>query len=163
MNAIDGIIYGQNPREGFAREGTFYHPDLEFRFPVPANWQVINEPSRVVLARSRWADAVIIMQIDSESSGPQQSVQQFVNQEGITLVEQSSAQSGSLPAYQATASAATQDNTELGLYVYAVEFQNNIYRFISYTTKSQFQARKATFCSNNLRFYAVKRFRDFKY
>src|SRR5690625_5533357 len=44
MQRISGIVYGENPRQGFARDGQFYHPDLEFQFPVPSGWHVINQP-----------------------------------------------------------------------------------------------------------------------
>ncbi|MDR8390328.1 M48 family metalloprotease [Aliifodinibius sp. S!AR15-10] len=144
MNTIDGIIYGNNPREGFTRGNVFYHPELEFQFPVPTGWQVINEPTRVILANED-GNAVMIMQIDSEAGGAQQSVQNFVSQEGITVTEQSAAADSDLPAYEATANATTQDGTKLGIYVYGIEYGGNVYRFISYTTAVQFDSQKSNF------------------
>ncbi|MDX1639858.1 MAG: M48 family metalloprotease [Balneolaceae bacterium] len=144
MNMIDGIIYGNNPREGFTRNDTFYHPDLKFSYPVPGGWRVINEPSRVILANQD-GNAVMIMTIDSEASTARQSVQAFISQEGITVTGQSGTQNNGLEAYEATATAVTQDGTELGIFTYAVEFGGNIYRFIAYTTAAQFSAQKSNF------------------
>lgn len=155
MNMLDGIIFGNNPREGFTENDMFYHPELKFQFPVPSGWRVINETSRVVVA-NKDGNAVIIMQIDSEASGARQSVQNFVNQEGITLVEQSSAESGGLPAYEATAEATSQDGTKLGIYAYGVEYGGNVYRFISYTTMSQFSSQKSNFTATTDGFRELK-------
>ena len=44
---IDGIVFGENPRQGFVENGTFYHPTLDFQFPVPTDWQLVNTPQAV--------------------------------------------------------------------------------------------------------------------
>lgn len=44
---IDGIVFGEDPRQGFVENGYFYHPTLDFQFPVPADWQVVNTPQAV--------------------------------------------------------------------------------------------------------------------
>ncbi len=44
---IDGIVFGEDPRQGFEENGYFYHPTLDFQFPVPAAWQVMNTPQAV--------------------------------------------------------------------------------------------------------------------
>lgn len=144
MDLIDGMIFGDNPREGFVEDEAFVHPDLEFRFPVPGGWQVINQPTQVVMV-SPAEDAVSIMRIDSESSSAAASVRSFLGQEGISLVDEGEAlSSGEWPAYEAEATA-TANGNELGLYVYAVEFQDNIYRFINYTTMSAYNNYLRTF------------------
>lgn len=47
LNLIDGIVFGEDPRQGFVENGVFYHPTLEFQFPVPQGWQLINTPQQV--------------------------------------------------------------------------------------------------------------------
>ena len=47
LRMIDGIVYGDDPRQGYVDGGTFYHPGLKFQFPVPSNWQLINTPNQV--------------------------------------------------------------------------------------------------------------------
>jgi predicted Zn-dependent protease len=48
LQRIDGLAYGENPRNGFFRDGTFIHPDLRFRLDFPARWQAQNLPQAVV-------------------------------------------------------------------------------------------------------------------
>lgn len=47
---IDGIIYGEDPRQGYVEGSTFYHPELKFRFSFPAGWQLENQPTQVNMA-----------------------------------------------------------------------------------------------------------------
>jgi predicted Zn-dependent protease len=47
LRNIDGIVYGDNPREGFVEEGHFYHPELQFQITFPAGWRVENTRTAV--------------------------------------------------------------------------------------------------------------------
>ncbi len=33
---VDGITYGEDPRQGYVESNAFYHPELKFQYPVPA-------------------------------------------------------------------------------------------------------------------------------
>ncbi len=144
MQKLDGIIYGSNPRHGFTRDGVFYHPDLAFKFPYPADWQVINRRSLVAVVNND-GDAVSVMKLDHESPSAEASVREFLNQEGIHTVEQSSASNNGLSAYKAVATGQTEKGTEIKFYLYAVEYDGNIYRFLNYTTLDQFETYKQEF------------------
>lgn len=52
LQMIDGIVYGEDPRQGFVEGNTFYHPDMKFRFNFPAGWQFQNAPTQVTMAPS---------------------------------------------------------------------------------------------------------------
>lgn len=134
---LDGMVFGENPRNGFVENGQFVHPDMEFQFPVPEGWQAINQQQQVVLV-SPEEDAVIIFRIDSESDTPQGSIQQFIGQEGITVNSQSATQSsGEFPAYRANVTI-SQEQGNLRAVIYAVEFGDQLFRFINYTSEGQF-------------------------
>lgn len=47
LRSIDGMVFGDNPREGFVEEGRFYHPELQFQIRFPAGWKVENTRSAV--------------------------------------------------------------------------------------------------------------------
>jgi predicted Zn-dependent protease len=47
---IEGLVYGEDPRQGFVENWNFYHPDLEFEFPVPNGWQYQNSPQQFQMA-----------------------------------------------------------------------------------------------------------------
>ncbi|MEO1092236.1 MAG: M48 family metalloprotease [Pseudomonadota bacterium] len=47
FQVVDGLPYGDDPREGFVREGAFVHPVLQFRFPLPDQVGINNRPEAV--------------------------------------------------------------------------------------------------------------------
>ena len=46
LRSIDGITFGEDPRQGFVENSVFYHPDLKFRFPIPSGWKSQNSPDK---------------------------------------------------------------------------------------------------------------------
>lgn len=145
MEIVDGLVFGDDPRQGFEENGHFYHPGLAFQYEIPAEWQLINQPSQVVLL-SPSEDAVSIFRIDSDSSTPQQSVRSITTQDGIELVEEGAAvSSGEWEAYMAKANATLEDGTPLTLHIYAVSYDNNIYRFLNYTVRDSYDNFESDF------------------
>jgi predicted Zn-dependent protease len=50
LGHIDGLIYGDDPRQGYAEGGRFYHPEMAFTFVIPSGWKVVNTPSQVMMS-----------------------------------------------------------------------------------------------------------------
>lgn len=151
LDMIDGLTFGENPRDGFVDEGRFVHPDLEFQFPVPENWQVINQPTQVVLLNPG-NNAVMILRIDNESSTARESVEKFLERGGYTAESQQSARSGSdLTAYEAIFNV-EEEGERLRVQLYAIEYGGLIYRFLNYTSENRFNEVKPRFDSTTSAF-----------
>lgn len=45
---IDGMVYGDDPKEGVVRGHTFMHPVLRFSFSVPDDWRIVNSSDAVL-------------------------------------------------------------------------------------------------------------------
>jgi predicted Zn-dependent protease len=143
MEMLDGMIFGDNPRNGFREENTYYHPELAFMFPILQNWSLINQPNQVVLL-SPEQDAVMILRIDSESTNARESVQSFLSANNIETDTQRSTQSGNLTAYEADFFIQDEEQN-LGVNIYALEYSDRIYRFVNYTERDKFEALKPGF------------------
>jgi predicted Zn-dependent protease len=50
LKGIEGLIYGEDPQQGFLENNVFYHPGLKFQFPVPQGWAYQNNPQSVQMA-----------------------------------------------------------------------------------------------------------------
>ena len=50
LQLIDGIIYGEDPRQGYAEGNVFYHPVLKLKYSYPAGWKLENTPAQVNMA-----------------------------------------------------------------------------------------------------------------
>ncbi len=61
FDKIDGMIYGDNPAQGFVRGRDFIHPELRFRFTAPEGFRLVNTPQRVI-AQNRQGAAIIFDQ-----------------------------------------------------------------------------------------------------
>ena len=60
LRRIDGIIFGDNPEQGLARDSAFLHPVLRFRIDFPDQWEIANSP-REVVAKAPGADVFMIL------------------------------------------------------------------------------------------------------
>ena len=81
---VDGIVYGADPRQGFFRQGVFYHPELGFSMRSPSGWKGINQREAVVWQAPN-EDAVFVLTM-AQGNSPRQAAQQFFNQQGVTAV-----------------------------------------------------------------------------
>jgi len=84
LRRIEGLPFGENPREGFFRDGIFYHPDLAFRMSFPAGWRTLNQRNGVQ-AVSPDQDAALLLTIES-ATGAVQARDAFARGEGITPI-----------------------------------------------------------------------------
>lgn len=50
LKLIDGLVYGEDPKQGFVENNVFYHPVLKFQFSIPALWSLQNTPQQVQMA-----------------------------------------------------------------------------------------------------------------
>ena len=60
---IDGLVFGEDPRQGFVEKNMFYHPQMRFVLSIPAGWKVQNTPARVTAVTEK-GDAAIVLQAE---------------------------------------------------------------------------------------------------
>lgn len=61
LRMIDGLPYGEDPRQGFVENGVFYHPELKFRLPIPTNWKSQNSPTQFQMAEPNGKAMVVLI------------------------------------------------------------------------------------------------------
>ncbi len=86
LRRIDGLVYGEDPRQGYQEDGYFFHPSLKFAFPVPYNWQLVNSPQQVQMAPED-GKALMVFTLSPEKTldaAAQAAVKQF----NLSVVEQ---------------------------------------------------------------------------
>ena len=65
---IDGIVYGDDPRQGFVEGNAFYHPQLRVTCEFPDGWKVQNAPARVTIL-SPDDEAAVVLQAEKSPEG----------------------------------------------------------------------------------------------
>src|SRR5437667_1296660 len=81
LQRIDGIVFGEDPREGYFKANAFYHPGMRFRVEFPQGWKPSNQ-KQAVGAMSPGQDAVVVITLANRES-PQAAYQEFFSQPGI--------------------------------------------------------------------------------
>ncbi len=81
LRHIDGIILGDDPRQGFSEGSTFYHPELRFAFDFPQGWMVQNSPQAVQIAEPNGRAAIQMTLVQQTSA--QAAAQALTSQQGV--------------------------------------------------------------------------------
>lgn len=67
---VDGLVFGDDPREGFQKGRTFHVPALEFRFDLPEGWASINTRQTVLAIDNREKPATRLqLQVAPQAEG----------------------------------------------------------------------------------------------
>lgn len=140
MRQIDGLAYGDDPRNGFVDDGVFYHPELAFRIAFPQGWDVQNLANAVVAGPSS-RDAAV--EVSLVSGSPQQAASAFLNRQGIRAGETRSTTINGLPAVVSTFQASTQGGNVRGISAF-VSHRGDTYAVIGLSTAGRFNAYQST-------------------
>lgn len=143
LNALDGVVLGENPRQGFADDGTFYHPELRFQFPTPSGFQIANQASQVLMVDQQ-QQAIQVFTFAPQNSA-QAAAQDFAGQEGLQVVDSGSTRSNGLPAYYVVTDAQTEQGQILRLLAYFIEYEGTVYSFLGYSARETFGQYEDTF------------------
>lgn len=144
MQRIEGLVFGENPRQGFVRNNAFLHPDLRFQFDIPRGYQVINEASQVAIVEGQQR-AYVLLQFAQESS-PQAAARAFAGQQGLRVADSGTDRFNGLEAAFVLAEAQTEQGV-LGLLAYFIQYDGRVYRLTGVTTSQAFNTYRSDFLS----------------
>ncbi|HVV40556.1 MAG TPA: M48 family metalloprotease [Nitrobacter sp.] len=141
LNAIDNIVYGEDPSEGFVRGHRFLHPKLGFTFQVPDTFTIDNTAQAVIAVRDGGGQA---MRFDVVRVPAEQSLGDYLNSGWMENVDKGSTQELTINGFPAASVTARGDQWQFK--VYALRFGSDVYRFIfatrQKTTESDRNARE---------------------
>lgn len=141
LSAIDNIVYGEDPSEGFVRGRRFLHPKLGFTFQAPENFTLDNTAQAVIGVREGGAQA---MRFDVVRVPTEQTLSDYLNSGWMENVDKSATEELTINGFPAASTTATGDPWQFK--VYALRFGSDVYRFIfatrQRTTESDRNARE---------------------
>jgi len=140
---LGGMVFGDDPRQGFFKGDTFVHPGMKFQMKFPQGWKAQNTPSAVV-AVSPKQDAMIQLAGAGKLS-PEEATKKFFQQEGVKPLQ--APQTGTIGGQPASASY-FQAQTEQGVLNGIVSFisQGGItFQLLGLSPAQAFSANDATF------------------
>ena len=125
LAALSGLIYGEDPSEGFARGRHFLHPKLGFTFTAPAGFALDNTAQAVLGLKDGGNEA---LRLDVVSVPAEQTLPDYLKSGWMTNVDAASVEEFSINGFPAAAATASGDQWSFRLY--AVRFGSDVYRFI---------------------------------
>lgn len=137
LRRIDGLIYGEDPKQGFLENNVFYHPELKFQFPTPQGWMYQNTPQMVQLA-PRDGKALLMFMLGRGNS-LQEAANNAAQQYQLQVVESRNTTVNGMPAMYVVADQVNQQQqTAVRTLSYYIQYNNTIYHFIGVSGMNDF-------------------------
>jgi len=132
MSAIDGVVFGENPRQGFFKDARFYHPELAFSVDMPPGFRGINTREAVVAGSPEGDAAVQLRGIPNMAAD--RALTEFVQESGLTLRDGPKR----LGPGVAGSFVAQTENGPIGGIVFFVQQQNHTYMMLGLADAQRF-------------------------
>jgi predicted Zn-dependent protease len=149
LSHLDGLVFGEDPRQGYVDDGMFYHPQLRFQFPVPRDWKVNNTPSLVQMAPKQGGTAILLSVTPGTS--PRQAAINFAEKSRASVIKYDAKTVNGLSAYRLVSDIATQGGV-LRVMSYFIAKDNYIYVFHGLSTPQSYEAHARLFESTMSQF-----------
>jgi predicted Zn-dependent protease len=155
LHLIDGIVYGEDPRQGYVEGNTFYHPQLKFKFLFPSGWQVENMPIQVNIA-PKDGKAFLVFALASGST-LQESAWSTLNDLGLSIQQSRNTTVNGMPALVTISRQVSQDPSTgqqqtIKVLSYFITYNITNYVFHGVTAEADFNAYSRIFESTMVSF-----------
>jgi predicted Zn-dependent protease len=125
LTGIDGIVFGEDPSEGFVRGRRFLHPRLGFTFTAPEGFTLDNTAQAVLGVKQGGGQA---LRLDVVRVPSEQTLAGYLTSGWIENIDPGTVESITINGFPAATAAAKGDQWDFRLY--AVRFGSDVYRFI---------------------------------
>src|SRR5215510_664488 len=125
LSNLDGMVYGEDPSEGFARGRHFLHPKLGFTFVAPPGFTLDNTAQAVLGLKEGGGEA---LRLDVVAVPAEQSLPDYLKSGWMENVDPTSVEEFSVNGFPAGSATAGGGNWSFCLF--AVRFGSEVYRFI---------------------------------
>jgi predicted Zn-dependent protease len=123
LAAIDGVVYGDDPKEGFVRGQQFMHPKLGFAFTAPEGFALENTPQAVLGATASGTEA---LRLDAVRVAAAQGLAQYIASGWLEGIETESIEVLTINGFSAASAVARGDQWSFRLF--AIRFGSDVYR-----------------------------------
>ena len=146
LSRIEGLIYGEDPKQGFLENNVFYHPVLKFQFPTPQGWQYQNSPRMVQLA-PRDGKALLIFTL-AQGNSLQEAASTALQQYKLQVIESNNTTVNGLPALAVVADQVPQQQQQpvsVRTLSYFIQYNGAIYHIIGVSNVATFNSYMPVF------------------
>jgi predicted Zn-dependent protease len=125
MKLLSGLVYGEDPSEGFVRGRKFLHPKLGFTFTAPEGFVLDNTPQAVFGVKDSGEQAV---RLDVVRIPGEQKLTEYLQSGWMDNIDTNSIEELTINGFKAATASAKGEPWSFRLY--AIRFGSEVYRFI---------------------------------
>lgn len=148
LRSIEGLNYGEDPRQGFVESNTFYHPALKFRFPIPSGWKSQNSPEQFQMAEPNGKALLAFLGVPGTSLDA--AGQNLAKQLGLTSASAQKTTINGFPAlvFEGDQTASDQSSaTPAHVLAQLIQDGQSVYAFVGLATAASFATYSPQFTS----------------
>jgi len=138
LRLLEGLVYGEDPREGFLENNVFYHPQLRFQFPVPGGWQYQNTPQQVQMA-SPDGKALLMLML-AQGTNLQTAASTTLEQLQVQVIGSRETTVNGLPALIVEGQQQQQNGGVLRTLSTFIQYNNTIYHLVGLSMAADYNA-----------------------
>ena len=150
LKVIDGIVFGEDPRQGYFKGDTFLDPSLKLQWTLPKGWAHQNSPQSVA-GQSPKKDAIVGLQAAGKLS-PEEAAQKLFSQQGVVQGQPVDVHGAKIAR---RFEAKTQQGSVEGVVAF-IPYQGLTYMLLGYTAAGGLAAYGDTFLSSMSSFGELK-------
>mgnify|MGYP000185294366 CR=1 FL=1 len=144
LRLIDGLVYGEDPNQGYVEKNVFYHPVMKFKFPIPNGWNIANSPQQVQMApKDGKALSLFTLAQGTDLNAIKNKMVQDLK---LTLIQEKNERVNGLSAL---AFIGDQKNPQSGAVIrvmtYLIRYNNAVYVFHGISSQADFSKYSSTF------------------
>ncbi len=125
LQAVDGLVFGEDPSEGYVRGRRFLHAKLGFTFTAPEGFTLDNTAQAVLGVKDGGNQA---LRLDVVQVPAEQKLTDYLSSGWISNIEPNTIESLNVNGFAAATAIAKNDQWTFRLY--AIRFGSDVYRFI---------------------------------
>ena len=150
LRMIDGLMYGEDPQQGYVEDDFFYHPGMKFKFPVPREWRTANSPQQFQMA-DKDGKAMMVLTLGKDS--PQASLTAFneqvklqaISSQNVRVNGYNAIRQEAKPAPQQQQQGQQQQQQDIRVLSYAIQFGNSVFMIHGVAAATDYPNYQRTF------------------
>ncbi|MFW6160447.1 MAG: M48 family metalloprotease [Acidobacteriota bacterium] len=137
---LDGMVFGNDPRQGYVEENAFYHPLMLFTFSFPSKWKLQNQPSQVILS-SEDGKAAVVLQAEESSESLHNYARNITSKlENTSLLQENHLTINGLQSYQQLLELRQEEAENLRLRISFIRKSPHIFTLTALSSQSDFSS-----------------------
>lgn len=141
LDLLDGVLYGEDPRQGFIAGRSFVHIDKGFRIDFPPGWEAVCNGPRAIAQAPDEAALMVLVPSDAESA--KQGLDDFFRDGSIEPGEEWTGMVGGFAVVSAGFSVSTTDGPIYGLLAF-VQYGDEVIQLAAIGPSKGWEERSAT-------------------